>query len=142
MSSRTFLRPGRWLASLTLGFLIGCAPADSPNDDAAGQETSTSVVTTSADGQMTVDMDAIFPAGEGRELLLNNCQSCHSWVPVVVLQMNEDEWARWAQDHRARVPGLSDAEFATLQAYLVENFNPDRPVPELPPVLLESWTTY
>lgn len=143
MSSRIIARTGVVVASACLFAAAACAPGDAPEaSGAAESSTSTSVVTTSADGQMTVDMDAIFPAGEGRDLLLNNCQSCHTWVPVVVLQMAEDEWARWRQDHRARVPGLSDAEFETLYAYLVENFNPDRPVPELPPVLLESWTTY
>lgn len=91
---------------------------------------------------MTVNMDAIFPEGEGREILLNNCQSCHTWVPVVVLGMNEDEWARWRQDHRARVPGIPDDRFEILYDYLVTNFNPDTPVPDLPPALLESWTTY
>lgn len=91
---------------------------------------------------MRVDMDAIFPAGEGRELLLNNCQNCHTWVPIVVLQMNEQEWNRWAVEHRGRVSGIGDEEFATLHRYLISNFNPDRPVPELPAALLESWTTY
>lgn len=104
--------------------------------------TSTGPVTTDASGQMRVDMDAIFPAGEGRDLVLNNCQSCHTWVPIVVLQMNEEEWNRWAVEHRGRVGGISDEEFATLHAYLIENFNPNTEVPELPPALLESWTTY
>lgn len=120
--------------------LVGCDSA--PSSEAAPATASTDVVTTSADGQMTVDMDAIFPQAPGRDLLLNNCQSCHTWVPVVVLGMNEEEWARWRQEHRQRVPGLADEEFDVLYAYLVENFNPDTPVPDLPPALLESWTTY
>ena len=89
-----------------------------------------------------VDIDAIFPASPGRDLVLNNCQSCHTWVPIVVLQMNEAEWERSSVEHRERVQGLSDQEFETLYTYLATNFNPNRPVPELPPALLESWTTY
>lgn len=115
--------------------VLGC-DASSTADGAAAASTAGTT------GTIQVDMDAIFPAGPGREILLNNCQSCHTWVPVVVLQMTEDEWFRWGVEHRQRVSGLSDDEFDTLYRYLVDNFNPERPVPELPPALLESWTTY
>lgn len=129
-------RTGRFLLAAFLALAAGCAEGSPASDTGAA------VATTSADGQMRVDLDAIFPPGEGRDLLLNNCQSCHTWAPVVVLQMTPDEWARWSTEHRGRVSNLSDAEFETLYAYLVSNFNPDRPVPELPPALLEGWTTY
>ena len=129
-----------WVLPLVVA--VGCESGEPSPDTAPAAGPSASVVTTSADGQMTVDMDAIFPEGEGREILLNNCQSCHTWVPVVVLGMNEDEWARWRQDHRARVPGIPDDRFEVLYDYLVTNFNPSTPVPDLPPALLESWTTY
>ena len=132
------LRTRSLALSLVCGLAAGCESA--PSSEAASADTD--VVTTTADGQMTVDMDAIFPAGEGRDILLNNCQSCHTWVPVVVLGMNEEEWARWRQEHRQRVPGLSDERFEILYDYLVTNFNPNTPVPDLPPALLESWTTY
>jgi hypothetical protein len=87
-------------------------------------------------------MDEIFPAGAGRDLVLNNCQNCHTFVPIVILQMDEDGWTRSSLDHRGRVTGLSDEEFNTLYTYLKANFNPNRPVPKLPQELLESWTTY
>jgi mono/diheme cytochrome c family protein len=89
-----------------------------------------------------VDMDAIFPQGPGRDLVLNNCQNCHTFVPIVVLQMEEDAWTRSSLNHRDRVSNLSDAEFATVYTYLKANFNPSTPVPTLPKELLESWTTY
>lgn len=87
-------------------------------------------------------MDALFPQGEGRDLTLNNCQNCHTFVPIVILQMNEEEWTRSSVNHRERVPALSDDDFATLYTYLKANFNPSRPVPKLPKALLETWTTY
>jgi hypothetical protein len=93
-----------------------------------------------SDGRL--DMDAIFPAGPGRDLVLNNCQNCHTFVPIVVLQMDKDAWQRNSIDHRERVTTLTDEEFKTLYEYLTANFNPDRPVPELPRDLLESWTSY
>ncbi len=125
-----------WVAVLLL-VTAGCGGSDSAegaSESRAG--------TVAASGPVQIDINAIFPAGPGRELLLNNCQNCHTWVPVVVLQMNEQEWNRWAVEHRGRVSGLTDDEFATLQTYLITNFNPSTPVPELPPALLESWTTY
>ena len=120
---------------VALPLLGGCG------DSEANQ--TASVASAGAGGDPTrIDMDAVFPAGEGRDLVLNNCQSCHTWVPIVVLQMQEDEWYRWSIEHRQRVSGLTDEEFDTLYRYLVTNFNPERPVPELPPAMLESWTTY
>jgi cytochrome c5 len=89
-----------------------------------------------------VDIDEIFPAGRGRDLVLNNCQTCHSFVPIVVLQMDKDAWQRNSLDHRQRVPGLSDEDYQVLYGYLASNFNPSRAVPTLPKELLESWTSY
>ncbi len=134
-----YLRRG--LAALLLlpvFLLVGCDTGGSGGDGPAVR------VQGGAPGGDTyrVDMDEIFPPGEGRDLVLNNCQSCHIWVPIVILQMNEEEWARSATEHRARVESLGDEDFETLYAYLSSTFTPDRPVPELPPALLESWTTY
>ena len=92
-------------------------------------------------GPITVDLDAIFPAGPGRDLLLNNCQTCHTWVPIVVLQMDEAAWYRNSLNHRGRVEALSDEDFETLYAYLSATFTPERPVPALPEALLQTWTS-
>ena len=89
-----------------------------------------------------VNIDEIFPPGEGRDLVLNNCQNCHTFVPIVVLQMEEDAWTRNSIDHRERVTQLSDEEFKTLYTYLKANFHPGRPVPKLPKALLDTWTSY
>jgi mono/diheme cytochrome c family protein len=89
-----------------------------------------------------VDLDAIFSAGPGREIVLGSCQNCHTFVPIVILQMDKDAWRRNSLDHRERVATLSDEQFKQAYAYLSENFGPHRPVPQLPPELLQSWTTY
>lgn len=98
--------------------------------------------TTAGANASKVNMDEIFPAGAGRDLVLNNCQNCHTFVPIVILQMDDEAWTRSSLDHRGRVTSLSDDEFKTLYTYLKANFNPNRPVPTLPKELLESWTTY
>jgi hypothetical protein len=93
-------------------------------------------------GPVRVDIDEIFPVGPGRDLLLNNCQNCHVWVPIVILEMDEAAWFRNSLEHRGRVEGLSDEEFELLYDYLSSTFTPDRPIPELPAALLEAWTSY
>ena len=89
-----------------------------------------------------LNIDLIFPAGRGRELLLNNCTSCHTFVPIVVLQMTKEAWEHNRVIHRDRVTALDDAEVETLYEYLIANFNPDHPVPKLPKELLATWTSY
>ena len=97
-----------------------------------------------ADGNASgrLNLDEIFPAGRGRELVLNNCTSCHNITPIVTLQLTKDAWALNARGHRERVAALEDADFSALYEYLSTNFNPDRPVPRLPKELLDQWTSY
>jgi len=115
----------------------GCGGANSSNEAPAASEP-----TPAAASSGRVDIDAIFPPGDGRDLVLNNCQNCHTFVPIVVLQMDQDAWRRNSIDHRERVPTLSEEDFGTLYAYLAAHFHPGRPVPELPKELLETWTSY
>ncbi len=89
-----------------------------------------------------VNLDEIFPPGRGRALVLNNCTTCHTFVPIVLLQLTKEAWERNSNIHRDRVPSLSDADFRVLYDYLEASFNPDRPVPKLPQALLDTWTSY
>jgi hypothetical protein len=117
----------------------GGAPAGDPGQPATS--TAGTGKTTAGASASKVNMEEIFPPGDGRDLVLNNCQNCHTFVPIVVLQMEEEAWTRSSLDHRQRV-NVSDEEFKTIYTYLKANFNPNRPVPTLPKELLESWTTY
>jgi hypothetical protein len=108
------------------------APASATDNQAAKPDTS----------ETKVDFNQIFPPGPGRALVINNCTTCHTIVPIVVLQLNEDAWKHWRTIHRSRVPALSDADFNTLYDYVRTNFNPSKPVPKLPQDLLDTWTSY
>ena len=122
------------LAGLTL-VAAGCGSAsDAPADAAAPQAGSSDPV--------KVNLDEIFPQGPGRDLVLENCQNCHTFVPIVVLQMEKDAWYRNSLDHRDRVTTLTDDQFKTVYEYLATNFGPHRPVPRLPKELLKTWTGY
>jgi hypothetical protein len=126
-----------FVTAIAFVVLAGCSvPASSP---ASRQPAKTA----SADTHTAkVNIDEIFPSGQGRDLLLNNCTGCHTFVPIVVLQMTREAWERNSRDHRGRVAALSDADFKTLYDYLIANFNPNRPVPKLPRELLDTWTSY
>ncbi len=86
----------------------------------------------------TVSVEDVFPAGRGQGFVLDNCSTCHSLVPIAVLQMDKDAWLQNSLDHRPRVPGVNDEDYRTMYEYLSLNFNPSRAVPTLPKQLLES----
>ncbi len=136
---RVWLQPSCRLAALVLALATGLAscgeqtPAEGP---AAGNTPAR------AGGARPFNIRDVFPAGPGRQLVLDNCQSCHVLVPILVLRMDSAAWHRNGIEHRERVEGLNDDEFELLYDYLASTFTPDRPIPELPAALLDTWTTY
>lgn len=100
-----------------------------------------------------LDMDRVFRChgdepeqtelcADARELVLNHCTACHTFVPIVMQQFEPAGWEGLLDRHRDRVGHLDDEQVATIQAYLAANFNPEQEPPELPPELLENWTSY
>jgi hypothetical protein len=81
---------------------------------------------------------------EARQLVLSNCTLCHIFVPIVMQQFDEAGWDSLIVRHREanRVDTLSDEQVETIRDYLAANFNPNYDPPELPPELLENWTSY
>ena len=101
-----------------------------------------------ARAQSDVDISKIFWCKDGenggqtadqcaevRDLILQNCTACHTFVPIVKAQKTEQEWDATLGPHRSRLPDLSDDDYAKIRAYLVPHFNPQHPKPELPPEL-------
>lgn len=96
-----------------------------------------------------LDLDAVFGctasgpvAGEtpeqcqaSRDIVLNNCTSCHSFVPIVKAQKAPDAWDATLGVHRTRVPQLSDEQYDALREFLKGHFNDQLPPPALPPEL-------
>lgn len=96
-----------------------------------------------------VDIKAIFNCDAGgplgpqspeqcaasRDTVLSACTSCHSFVPIVKAQKNEDAWNATLTRHRTKVQGLTDDQFEQLQLFLVSHFNETLPPPKLPPAL-------
>ena len=95
-----------------------------------------------------VNMEAIFPPGEGRDLMLWNCIRCHTFVRIVLGHHTHSHGTEPGRDthwdshrilHGARLMHLSKEELDTLYAYLKANFNDTKPAPKLPSWLREYW---
>lgn len=83
----------------------------------------------------------VFPPGNGRELVLNTCGSCHSIVCSTRDQRTAARWDSIMQGHKDKVTGLSDADLTTLFTYLKTNFNDTKPEPVVPAELLQQGCT-
>ena len=65
----------QWLLGLAcLAILSGCGE-EASQGDAPAQQAATQSGGDAGGGAYRVDMDAIFPQGAGRDLVLNNCQN-------------------------------------------------------------------
>lgn len=81
---------------------------------------------------------------EARDLILNNCTVCHTFVPIVMQQFDANGWTSLLERHvgGGRVNQLSAEQVAAIHTYLSDNFDGSLPPPELPPELLSTWTSY
>lgn len=125
-------------ALVLLGLIaVQCGRVEAPGRDAeetaAPNVPAASVAT--ADIKTVADL---FPAGSGRELVLNNCGSCHNLACSVIGQRTGERWDALMESHREHVPG---ADVAAMFAYLKVNFNDARPEPVVPPAFLEGGCT-
>jgi hypothetical protein len=84
-------------------------------------------------------MDAIFPPGDGRDLVLDNCLTCHSFLRFVLLQRTPEQWAYTRRTMRQQVPHLDETQVDRLFGYLEAHFNDRTPPPELPEWFLRSF---
>ena len=114
-------------------------PTPVPSTPTPMPATPTPVPATPTAGRTTqkVDLDKLFPPGEGRDLVLTTCVACHSFVCSVRGQRPAGHWQTIKIGHRQKTPGLNDEDYDALFAYLAENFNDTKPEPELPEALMQ-----
>lgn len=86
----------------------------------------------SSSGQPKLNLDDYLPKGVGRDLLLRDCTSCHSFVPIVTGQRPNDRWSSLKSDHKDKASSVSESDYNTVFAYLIENFNNTKPEPKFP----------
>lgn len=90
-----------------------------------------------------VNLDAFAPPSRGRDLVIMNCDYCHSWVCAVRNQRTLDHWVLVENVHSGR--GwvlLSDEDWRALFNYLEQNFNDRKPEPNLPPAFKDAGCTH
>jgi hypothetical protein len=97
-----------------------------------------STPSTAGDGQH-VDLDAIFPPGPGKDLVLTNCIVCHSIVRIVMGNKSIEHWEYIKGVHRTRVTQLSSQDLNTLFGYLEVNFDDTHLEPNLPEWFRQLW---
>lgn len=142
-----------WLLiiALTAGILsVSCsAPNQTPTLPAStATPVQPTVTPTAAIGPASgfterVNLDEIAPPGPGRDLVIMNCDYCHSWVCTVRGQRTLDHWVMVEDVHRGRDwVIISDQDWNTLFTYLEKNFNDKNPVPTLPDVFRLAGCTY
>ena len=88
------------------------------------------------------DKPGIAACDKSRDLILNNCTTCHIFVAIVVQQFDKDGWDGLFERHKDRAGQLNAAQLNEMKAYLVANFNPQLDPPDVPPELLKEWTAY
>jgi hypothetical protein len=90
------------------------------------------------------DATGIAKCEKARDLILNNCTLCHTFVPIVMQKYDSKGWTALLSRHvmGGRVKQLSGPDVATIHDYLSENFNGKLPPPPLPPALAKTWTSY
>ncbi len=89
-------------------------------------------------GQQKLNLDDYFPKGAGRDLVLRDCTTCHSFAPVITGQRPKARWSSLKDDHRDKASGVTQADYDVEFAYLMENFNDTKPEPKLPDWFLKQ----
>lgn len=105
----------------------------------AGSEQASEATAAQADQPETIG--DLFPEGEGRTLVLNNCASCHAVACAAMGQRSPARWSSIEESHREHVPSLSDQELETIFSYLQEHFDDTQPEPEIPAAFLQRGCT-
>ena len=70
-----------------------------------------------------------------REAILSNCTVCHAFTPIVKAQKDKKGWAAFMQTHRERSPDIAADVYEGMTKFLQAHYNPQNPVPKLPPEL-------
>jgi hypothetical protein len=70
-----------------------------------------------------------------RTMILSSCTVCHAFTPIVKAQKTKEQWLTLLSTHRDRVKELSDQDVAQIGRFLQVHYNPENPVPKLPPAL-------
>lgn len=127
-------RAALWLAGAAIaGFLVQGGDERFATMRARAQDVDINAIF-SCDGVRNGGLSAA-DCATTRGAVLQNCTSCHTFVPIVKAQKTPDEWESTLGVHRERVPDVADAQYKQIRTFLAANFNPSNTPPTLPPEL-------
>jgi hypothetical protein len=89
-------------------------------------------------GPEPANVAEIFPAGQGRDVVLNNCGSCHNLACSAIGQRTAARWDSLRESHKDKI---TDADAAAAFAYLKGNFNDTKAEPKVPAKFLQGGCT-
>ena len=134
-----------WPLAMSLVMLVGCVEGSDgdggnavPSEVAGSAEAASSASAGSTQPETVADL---FPQGEGRDLVLNNCSSCHAVACAVIGQRTAARWNGLREGHSDHLPALAGAELDRIFAYLQGHFDDTQPEPSVPAAFLEAGCT-
>ena len=123
---------------IVIGLLVaGCGPKATPKPTVTQTPTATATTGVPLPGPDPTPppgarIASYFAEGPGRDLVLEWCATCHNLALILTTRKPADGWATYMQNRRADIAFLGDDEVKTIQDYLVANFTPDKPIPQIP----------
>jgi cytochrome c5 len=133
------------VALLVGGSLIAaCAKSDQPAEAPkalAPLATPAPSASPAAGAAKPANAASLFPPGDGRQLVLDTCGSCHPVACSARGQRTSAQWDRIRESHADKVSGLSTKNADALFAYLKANFNDSKPEPQIPAEFLQQGCT-
>jgi cytochrome c5 len=127
---------------LAIAIAVGCLQAacgKSASDSGNAAQSTPAVAAEKPAGQSS--LGSIFPAGPGRELVLNTCGSCHSTACAARGQRTAERWDSIKKDHKDKLTGSSSEDLDVMFSYLKANFNDTKPEPKIAAELLQQGCT-
>jgi mono/diheme cytochrome c family protein len=148
VNSLPLWRSGPRRFAMAFGVLILAAGCGGEAAESAGGDPSAiplggdaAAVTAAPAAEAPTTVAEIFPEGPGKQLVLNNCASCHQVACAAIGQRPAGRWTELREAHREHAPGLGDEDLTAIFAYLSSNFGSDRPEPLVPPEFLAGGCT-
>jgi mono/diheme cytochrome c family protein len=129
---------------------IACSEAKAPGNSSQASSTSTQSSAPAARpgapaaqasapaGPEPANVAEIFPAGQGRDVVLNNCGSCHNLACSAIGQRTAARWDSLRESHKDKI---TDADAVAAFAYLQSHFNDANPEPKVPAKFLQGGCT-
>ncbi len=74
--------------------------------------------------------DAPLPDGDGKDLVIKKCSTCHETNMFSRRRYDKDHWNQILDNMTSKGMDATDAELDTISTYLTTNLGPTSPVPD------------